>query len=432
MPSKHPIQPSTLHKTRCIPRAASRTNQTTCGTSIPCEGPSCTEQLRQPFIRKSGGRIFCSARCERREYAGRRRIGTCDHCVGPIMGISDKRRKPRFCSRQHEREYHEKRLLAPTEPFRALLKEYLNTTTAYRARTLEGVRLSLAHFFTFVVCNEHINALEAIRPPVVSRYIAHERARGITRGAYIGHLASFFRWLHAEERIHSSSPVVSRIHSQRSAPAVARPYTDNAMSALWDLLRQSGNPVMMLAFSIGEECGLRAGEVGNIRLGDVDLEQQKIFVRLPTKNMRTRAVPYHDKVAHYLTVWLAQRNVDCGHDHLLHGKRLGKYDTSDLARLFRDLTSCRTDITNGFCFHRLRHTWATRLMNNGMELAVLKELGGWEKWNSMQRYIYVLPQTIRRQYEESYTRLQEQANGDDDAVSLFDFALQNSKQATNS
>jgi hypothetical protein len=50
----------------------------------------------------------------------------------------------------------------------------------------------------------------------------------------------------------------------------------------------------------------------------------------------------------------------------------------------------------------------------------------------MQRYIYVLPQTIRRQYEESYTRLQEQPNGDDDAVSLFDFALQNSIQATNS
>jgi hypothetical protein len=69
-------------------------------------------------------------------------------------------------------------------------------------------------------------------------------------------------------------------------------------------------------------------------------------------------------------------------------------------------------------------------MNNGMELAALKELGGWEKWNSMQCYIYVLPQTIRRQYEESYTRLQEQPTGDDDTVSLFDFALQKSKPAT--
>lgn len=39
-----------------------------------------------------------------------------------------------------------------------------------------------------------------------------------------------------------------------------------------------------------------------------------------------------------------------------------------------------------FNFHRLRHTWATRLMNNGMDLAVLKELGGWESWSSMQCY----------------------------------------------
>jgi hypothetical protein len=49
----------------------------------------------------------------------------------------------------------------------------------------------------------------------------------------------------------------------------------------------------------------------------------------------------------------------------------------------------------------------------------------------MQRYIYVLPQTIRRQYEESYTRLQEQLAGGDDTVSLFDFALQKSKPTTN-
>jgi hypothetical protein len=63
-------------------------------------------------------------------------------------------------------------------------------------------------------------------------------------------------------------------------------------------------------------------------------------------------------------------------------------------------------------------------MNNGMELAVLKVLGGWEKWNSMQRYIRVLDSTIRSQYEASYAKLQEKMeSGEEEIISLVDFAL---------
>ena len=65
-------------------------------------------------------------------------------------------------------------------------------------------------------------------------------------------------------------------------------------------------------------------------------------------------------------------------------------------------------------------------MNNGMELAVLKELGGWESWNSMQRYIQVLEGTVRAQYESAYARLQERRESDEDEViSLLDFAAMN-------
>jgi hypothetical protein len=62
-------------------------------------------------------------------------------------------------------------------------------------------------------------------------------------------------------------------------------------------------------------------------------------------------------------------------------------------------------------------------MNNGMELAVLKVLGGWVSWNSMQKYIRVLDVTVKRQYEESYRKLQEQPESDDsETLSLLDFA----------
>jgi hypothetical protein len=40
-----------------------------------------------------------------------------------------------------------------------------------------------------------------------------------------------------------------------------------------------------------------------------------------------------------------------------------------------------------------------------MDLAVLKELGGWLHWSSLQFYVQILPETIRRQYQDAYERL---------------------------
>lgn len=63
-------------------------------------------------------------------------------------------------------------------------------------------------------------------------------------------------------------------------------------------------------------------------------------------------------------------------------------------------------------------------MNNGIALMVLKILGGWKSWTSLERYILVLPATIKRQYEQSYAKLQEeQESGTEEAMSLFDYAL---------
>jgi integrase len=306
------------------------------------------------------------------------------------------------------------------------------TTAAnyYAPGTLSTVRVSLAKFFRFVVQVEKISVLENIRPPVITRFIALERGRGLTGRNFVGHLSTFFASLIAEERYDRANPVVSRIHSQRGAPAEPRPYKDHDLATIWDCVKQSGRPDLLLAFAIGEECGLRIGEVCNIRLSDIDSVAQTIFVRLPTKNMRTRTVPFHTKVAKYLPLWLAARDPLCIHDYLLHNKALHRHDTIKLDAWFRKILRSQPEPARSFLFHRLRHTWATRLMNNGMELAVLKSLGGWEAWNSMQRYIKVLDNTVRAQYEASYTKLQEkQESGEDEAISLVDFALMSTADA---
>lgn len=53
----------------------------------------------------------------------------------------------------------------------------------------------------------------------------------------------------------------------------------------------------------------------------------------------------------------------------------------------------------GVHFHDLRHTWASRHVQAGTPLHVLKELGGWESDSSMKRYIHLSEEQLKKAAE---------------------------------
>jgi len=388
----------------------------------PCENPKCKKIVPQRWVSLNQKHRYCDAKCQMRMYQSLHAIGTCEYCGRPITGYLNGERNPRFDSKKCESQFHAERLLVPTGTFGDIIERFLSSTIDYRATTLPDVRLSLAHFFAFVV-REGITRIEDIRPSMITKWIKHERDRGITRSNFIGHISTFFGWLIVEEIVDMSNPVIPRRHSQCSSPIAPRPFSAEELKLLWDLLIAHGDLVLLVAFAIGNESGLRVGEVANIRLEDIDLDHQKIFVRLPTKNMKTRTVPFRDKVAKFVALWQAQRNPKCPHDHLIHGDRMGIYDTSDLSGRFRRFFSSHPEAARIFKFHRCRHTWATGLLNNGMNLAVLQKLGGWTNLNSLQRYIQILPETIRREYESACKKLAENPQPEpEESMSLIEFA----------
>jgi integrase len=394
--------------------------------ATPCEGPGCKNMVPAGLYSARRTRSFCSETCRRRETENKYVIGTCPQCGGDVLGMKNAAERKTFCCDEHWRAFVTERVMAPTGIFRPLIDEYMDTAAAnyYADGTLANVRVSLSAFFRHVVGVERISVINDVRSGTITRFIAAERKRGITSRVFVGHLATFFGWLIAEERYSHGNPVVSRIHSQRGAPAAPRPYNDRDLRTIWDCVARSGKLELMLAFAIGEECGLRVGEVSNIRLSDIDTSSQAIFVRLPTKNNRTRTVPFHDKVKKYLGLWLEVRGPGGPDDHLLLNKASHRFTAALLDFWFKKLLAKEPDPAGSFRFHRLRHSWATRLMNNGMQLAVLKELGGWKSWNSMQRYIQVLDSTVRAQYEASYAKLQQREESlEDEAISLLDLAL---------
>lgn len=399
-----------------------------------CEGPGCTNMVPAQMAACQQKHYFCCRACMDRFYWNKDVVGKCERCGGPIRGRKCRNRKHRHCSAECRTLDRVEQGMAPTGPFRATIEEYLADNSYYREGTLPSVKMSLLHFFTFAIQDLKISSFEGIGPSVVSKFIAHEQHRGIRGRNFVGHLSTFWEWLIAEERVDMENPVRRRIHAQRSSPPKPRPYTDAQIRQLWPVVEASGDLALMLAFWIGVECGLRVGETCNIRLSDVDADAQTIEVRLPTKNGCPRTVRFHDKVAQYLPLWLAQRDPECGHDHLLHTRHSSRthFTTQTLDTWFKKHMRPEPEPAHSFVYHRLRHSWATSLLNAGIDIATLKELGGWKSLSSLERYILVLPDTIRRQYEQAYVRMQEQqeATAEEVPLSLVEFAQMNAAGST--
>jgi site-specific recombinase XerD len=139
-------------------------------------------------------------------------------------------------------------------------------------------------------------------------------------------------------------------------------------------------------------CGLRSAEAVALDLGDVDFEQEAVRVR--GKGGKERVVPLGEEAAHLVAVWLRDgrpKLVRGAVDALFVSARGRRLDTSTLRRLLRNP-------------HRLRHAYATHLLEGGADLRTIQELLGHASLSTTQIYSHVDAKRLRRVYDRSHPR----------------------------
>ena len=139
--------------------------------------------------------------------------------------------------------------------------------------------------------------------------------------------------------------------------------------------------------------GLRSAEAVGLDLGDVDFEQEHVHVR-GGKGAKDRVVPLGEEAGHWVARYLreARPQLARGAENALflsvRGQRL---DTSTLRRLLRNP-------------HRLRHAFATHLLEGGADMRVIQELLGHASLSTTQIYSHVDAKRLRRVYDRAHPR----------------------------
>jgi len=139
--------------------------------------------------------------------------------------------------------------------------------------------------------------------------------------------------------------------------------------------------------------GLRSAEAVALDLGDVDFEQELVHVR-QGKGAKDRVIPLGEEAAFLVARYLrdARPELARGANNALflsaYGRRL---DTSTLRRLVPHP-------------HRLRHAFATHLLEGGADLRTIQELLGHASLSTTQMYSHVDAKRLRKVYDHAHPR----------------------------
>ncbi|WP_232065269.1 tyrosine-type recombinase/integrase [Rhodocytophaga rosea] len=119
--------------------------------------------------------------------------------------------------------------------------------------------------------------------------------------------------------------------------------------------------------------GLRMQEVCRLEISDLDFDRMQIHIR-QSKGRKDRYVPLSQLMKRGLLSYLSACKP---HYYLFNGKEYG----SQLSRkgvqwLMQDAVSKAGIKKKGICVHTLRHSYATHLLEDGLDIVSIKELLG--------------------------------------------------------
>ena len=209
-------------------------------------------------------------------------------------------------------------------------------------------------------------------------------------------LKGFLEW--AKEGGLISAPVAVRNHTIRhkKLPGVLSENEINALiqivhaDTLWHL-RDAAMLELMYA------TGMRVSEVVDLTIDHYYEEEQ--FVRVIGKGSKERLIPFGVPAQKRVHVYLKERNAKQIYTSPYiflnnRGEKMSRQAVWKIIKKYARAAHINKDVTP----HTIRHTFATHLLNNGVDLRAIQEMLGHSDISTTQIYVHLNYKDIAKQY----------------------------------
>jgi integrase/recombinase XerD len=138
--------------------------------------------------------------------------------------------------------------------------------------------------------------------------------------------------------------------------------------------------------------GLRVSEVINLRLQDIDRERKQLFVYC-SKGKKDRYVALSplllDILESYYKIWQPKPT-----NYLFEGDEPGQPYSIRSAQIIFHNAKQKAGISKTISFHGLRHSFATHMLEKGVDVKYIKEILGHFNIKTTERYLHIKRETL--------------------------------------
>jgi len=255
--------------------------------------------------------------------------------------------------------------------------------------------------------------LAQIKRHDLQRALAKLHARGLsprTLAVTLSAWRAWFRYLSKTNAVFSTTVFVgikapkavkrlpNALTETEAVRLVTAPAAPNAAQSEWTVARDQA------MFEVLYGCGIRVGELVGIDLADVDLANHEL--RVFGKGRKERVVPLGGPSRTALAAWFAQRAVALNDAHVAAvflGAR-GERIAAPVVRKALKARALQQGISSNVYPHRLRHSFASHVLQSSGDLRAVQELMGHASIASTQVYTHLDFQHLAKVYDQAHPR----------------------------
>lgn len=290
---------------------------------------------------------------------------------------------------------------------------YLLDERKFSPKTAEAYKEDVSEFLGFLSVINPPKEVGDVDPDLIRSYLLDLSNRGIEKSSLKRKLAAlkhFYRFLFLKDIIKydsfelvSSPKTEKRLPDFLTAPEIQQLFEANSKRT--DELQPRDQALLELMFA----SGLRASEVVSLTLQQVKMQER--YLRVFGKGKKERVVPFSrqakEAMEQYLSTLRPKLISKCkkpGQGAYFFLDDRGEKLTNRGLEFIMSNIEKKTGVYMKLHPHKLRHSFATRMLSQGADLRTIQELMGHESIGTTQIYTHITYTEMKNVYDKAFPR----------------------------
>lgn len=250
----------------------------------------------------------------------------------------------------------------------------------YSSKTIKAYCGQVDRFYRFMKCTSGVKNQQIIKQ--YSLYLL----QGKRSHSYVNQAISAIKFYFQNVLLQSESPPYIRPKTESKLPDVLS--LNEVLRILKAVRNLKHKAILYLTYS----SGLRVGEVVRLRIDDMDPERKTLRIR-QGKGRKDRVTILSDAALEIVEQYVRLEKPE---DWLFPGQIRGRHLTERTVQKAFDQALSLSGVKKKASLHSLRHSFATHLLEGGIDLRYIQELLGHKSSLTTERYTHVSAKSISR------------------------------------